>query len=421
MYRRHLIGLAFAVAALAVPVSAFLPPAPRPAAAQAQTSFPLTVVDDSGVSATFAAPPRRIVSLSPGHTETVYALGAADRLVAVDTYSDYPAEAAAIPTRLTTFPTPSVETIVALQPDLVLSLVERDDVANQIRAQGIPVLKLFPPTYDATVQDILLLGRVLDRADAAEGIAANMQGRRDAVVRAIDGATRPTVFYEMDASDPARPFAAGPRGYYGELVDLAGGENIFADLPGDFGQVSAESVIARNPQLVILADAYSPYNPQTPGLVAQRPGWDAVAAVQTGAVYAIHADLFSRPGPRLADGLESLAYLFHPDRFANAGGAHLVGSAGSFPFCQAGQTPEFTFGFQALAATLGTTMGEPVECAHVDVANGDTYQQTTKGLAIYRQTWNLPLFASGGDHWALTADGLAQWSGESLDPPTAQP
>src|SRR5436190_23908515 len=87
-------------------------------AVSAQTGFPLTVTDDSGVQSTFAAPPRRIVSLNPGHTETVFALGAGDRLVAVDSFANYPAEAERIQPRLETFPTVSVETVGSLKPDL---------------------------------------------------------------------------------------------------------------------------------------------------------------------------------------------------------------------------------------------------------------------------------------------------------------
>ncbi len=383
-----------------------------PRAALAQSSYPLTVVDDAGASVTFQAPPQRIVSLTPGHTETVYALGAGDRLVAVDTYSDYPAEARAVPVRLTTYPAPSIETIVGLQPDLVLTLVEKDDVLDQLRQQGIPVLKLFPRDFDATVSSIEKLGQVLDANAQAAAIAADMRARRDAVEQAIDGAQAPSVLYEMDASDPTKPFVAGPAGFYGQLVALAGGNNIFADLPGDFGQVGAESVIARNPDLIILADAYSPYNAQTPAMLAGRPGWDAVSAVRGNAIYAVNADLFSRPGPRLIDGLESLAYLFHPDRFAASDGPRLATSPGSYPFCSPNETPRYSHGFLDLASALGATMGDPVECPHADVRSGDTYQQTAKGLAVYRRATNTPSFSSGGEHWALTASGLQAWSGD---------
>jgi iron complex transport system substrate-binding protein len=383
--------------------------------ATAQASYPVTLTDDAGMQTTFHAPPQRIVSLNPGHTETVFALGAGDRLVAVDSFSNYPAEAQLIQPRLVTFPTLSVETVIALKPDLVLALVESDDVLGQIRAQGVPVLKLLPKDFETTTREIASLGRVLGNPQRGDDLAAEMLARRDAVVQAIADAPRPRVFYEMDASDPTKPFAAGPNGFYGQLVDLAGGSNIFADLPGDFGQVSAESVVARDPELIVLADSYLPYNPQTPGMVAARPGWDQVTAVRNGAIYAVQEELFASAAPRLADGLEALAYLLHPDRFTSSGGPRSRPTA-HLPYCAADQAAAFSLGFAALSDALGVTMGQPTECAHADVSNGDTYQQTTKGLAIYQRADNTPLFVSGTSRWVLTADGLIEQSTAPVAP-----
>jgi iron complex transport system substrate-binding protein len=382
--------------------------ASSPVHAQSGAYQPVTVPDDSGVQTTFVAPPRRIVSLNTGHTETVFALDAGDRLVAVDSYSNYPAEAQQVRPRLTTYPTVSIETIVSLKPDLVLALVEKDDVLSQLRQQGLPVLKLFPKDFQTTTQEIAMLGRALGVPERGASIAADMRARRDATTQAVADAPRPKLFYEMDASDQTKPFAAGPNGFYGQLVDLAGAANIYADLPGDVAQVSAESVVARDPDLIVLADAYSPYNPQTPAMVGARPGWSDITAVKNGAVSAVQEELFASPSPRLADGLEALAYLVHPDRFAASGGPHLSPSAGVQPYCSPGQTPAFSFGFAALSEAIGTSMGDPTECAHADVASGDLYQQTTKGLAIYDRADNTPIFASSVNRWALTADGLVQ-------------
>ena len=246
-----------------------------PAIAVAQSAAQTVVVtDDSGAQTSFAAPPQRIVSLNTGHTETVFALGAGDRLVAVDSYSNYPSAAQQAQPRLNTYPTVSIETIVSLRPDLVLALVEKDDVLDQLRQQGVPVLKLFPRDFETTTQEIATLGRVLGVAERGQSIAAEMRARRDNVLEAVADAPRPKLFYEMDASDQTKPFAAGPNGFYGQLVDLAGAANIYADVPGDFAQVSAESVVARDPDLIELADAYSPFNPQTPASTC--PPWMAL-------------------------------------------------------------------------------------------------------------------------------------------------
>jgi iron complex transport system substrate-binding protein len=291
-----------------------------PASVQAQASgsgFPLTITDDSGTTATFDAPPQRVVSLNPGLTEITFALGHGDNLVAVDSFSDYPDDAKAIQPRLTTYPNPSVETLVALKPDVVLSLAESDATLAQIRGQGIPVLKFLPRDYDATVDLIRTLSRLFGSPEAGDAVATDMQTRRDAVVAAVADAPRPRVLEELDASEPDKPFVAGPNGYYGQLIDLAGGANIFGDLPGDVGQVGAESIIARDPEIIILTDADLPFNPQTPAMVAARPGWNTTTAVRNQAIYPVDAALYSTPGPRLAQGLEELARLLHPDRFAD--------------------------------------------------------------------------------------------------------
>jgi iron complex transport system substrate-binding protein len=303
-----------------------------PAAAQQElssTDFPLTITDDAGVSSTFAAPPQRIVSLSPGLTEITFALGHGDQLVAVDSYSDFPAEAKNIQPRLNTYPSPSIETIVSLKPDVVLSLADRDEDLALIRRQGIPVLKLFPKDFDAAVGAIQTLGHLYGSPDAGDAVATDMLSRRDAVLAAVADAPRPRVYEELDASEPDKPFVAGPNGFYGQLIDLAGGANVFGDLPGDVGQVGAETIVQRDPEIIVLTDADLPFNPQTPEMVAARPGWAAITAVRNAAIYAVPAELYSTPGPRLVQGLEDLARLLHPDRFPSAavGAPALVASA----------------------------------------------------------------------------------------------
>jgi iron complex transport system substrate-binding protein len=299
-----------------------LPDGGNIAHAQSQTGdFPLTITDDFGTTVTFATPPQRVVSLNPGLTEITFALGHGDVLVGVDAYSDYPAEAKDIQPRLNTYPDPSVETIVSLNPDLVLSLVDPDQDLAQMRQQGVPVLKFFPKDFDATVETIRTLGRLYGSPDAGEAVATDMLSRRDAVVTEVADVPRPRVYEELDATEPDKPFVAGPNGFYGQLIDLAGGTNIFGDLPGDVGQVGAESVIQRDPEVIILTDADLPFNPQTPAMVAARPGWNTITAVRRGAIYGVPAELYSSIGPRLVEGLEHLARILHPDVVPAAAGA----------------------------------------------------------------------------------------------------
>jgi hypothetical protein len=91
------------------------------------------------------------------------------------------------------------------------------------------------------------------------------------------------------------------------------------------------------------------------------------------------------------------------------------------PFCLPDQTPVFLFGFKALAEELGDRMGQPIECEHGDRNTGDSLQRTTRGLAVYRQCTNTPMFSAGETHWALTASGVVEWSGPRPDPPVPLP
>jgi iron complex transport system substrate-binding protein len=274
----------------------------------------VTVIDDAGRKVTFDRAPERIISLSPGHTETLYALGLGDRLVVADQYSTYPAEAKP-KAKLNTYPNPNVEEIVSLKPDLILVLVEGDEFIKQMDARHIPVLKLFPSTVDGTFRDIALIGQVTGTTSSATSIVNAMKEKQAAIVARTKDAPRPRILYELDASEPTKPWVAGTGGFYGALVPLAGGKNVFDDISLPASQVSAEQVIARDPEIILLADANSPYNAQTPVMVAARPGWSKIAAVRTKKILPVDADAITRPGPRLIDGLEQMAKLIHPELF----------------------------------------------------------------------------------------------------------
>ncbi len=316
---------ASAVAPTAPPATpTIIPPSPTPAPTSPTTapaarptvaaSFPITVIDDAGRSVTFDRPPQRIISLSPGHTETLYALGVGDHVVLTDTYSDYPPENKP-KAKLNTFPKPNVEEIVSLKPDLVVVLVEGNEFIQQMDAQHIKVLKIFPKTFDDTLRDIDLLGKVTGTEPRAQQITANMRERAAAIIEKTKNAPRPRVLYELDASDPTKPFVAGAGGFFGDLVPLAGGKNVFDDVKQSSAQVSSEQIIARDPEIILLADANVPYNPQTPAMVRARPGWGQITAVREGRIFPVNGDILTRPSPRLVDGLEEMAKLIHPELF----------------------------------------------------------------------------------------------------------
>jgi iron complex transport system substrate-binding protein len=135
------------------------------------------------------------------------------------------------------------------------------------------------------------------------------------VKRRVSGAPRVSVVYELDATDPSRPFVAGGGAIYHEVIRMAGGDNLFAEQQKPTVQVSAEQIIARNPEVLLLGDTASPVLPQSPELVRKRTGWSRIQAVRTGRIYGVLSDRITRPGPRLAEGLEEIARQLHPDCF----------------------------------------------------------------------------------------------------------
>lgn len=311
--RRSLLGILLG-SLVAASCGAATPLAPSPAPSASPAAYPVSVTDAAGRTLTFAAPPQRIVSFNPGHTETLYALGAGDRVIVTDKFSDFPAENQA-KAKLTTYPKPNIEEILSLKPDLLLVLTEGDDFLRQMDDRGIPTLKLFPKTFEATLAEIELVGRVVGASERARTITADMRGRAEAVKARTKSATAVRVFYELDGSDPTKPFAAGSSGFFGDLVPLAGGVNVFGDLARPSGQVSTEQVVARDPEVIVLGDSDLPYEPQSPAMVRARPGWTQIGAVTSGRVYALSHTLLERSGPRLIDGLEALAKLLHPELF----------------------------------------------------------------------------------------------------------
>lgn len=274
---------------------------------------PLIVVDDAGRSVTLDGPPKRIMTLTPGNTEILFALGAEDRIVAVDQWSNFPPAAKA---KLRVAPLhPSLEQIVSFSPDLILSTHGGAEPLLPLERQGIQVMIFAPRTLDDIYRNILLMGRIVDAEARAEGLVRAMRQRVTAVAAKVRDAPRPKVFIEFDGSDPSRPFTAGPGSFIDLLVRLAGGANVAARSRTAWPQFSLEELIRADPDLIILSDALAPMNPQTPELVARRPGWSHLRAVRRGTIFPIDSDLISRPGPRVVEGLELLARLLHPDRF----------------------------------------------------------------------------------------------------------
>ena len=271
------------------------------------TDYPYTVTDDLNREVTLESEPQRIVAMIPSHTETVCALGACERLLGVDEFSNYPDEVTDLPILGSAF-SPNVEEIVALEPDLVL-VDESSDLAASLDQLGIPTYAGTAQTYDEVFEKFTVLGELLNLEAEAEQLSANVQAEVNGIASLVADAPAPSVYYEIDAT----PYSVGPESFIGVLVSKAGGENIVTADMGEFPQLDPEFVVAAAPEAIILSSAASGESLDT---LAERPGWASLPAVGEARVLELSSeqgDAASRPGPRLGEAVRLFASFLHPD------------------------------------------------------------------------------------------------------------
>jgi iron complex transport system substrate-binding protein len=301
------LALVVSVAALALLAGS----APWAASTSASdVAFPLTVIDDEGTEVAIDSEPQRIISLSPANTEIAFALGAGERLVGRTDWDDFPAEAVEL-TPVASFTGVNMEQVVALEPDLVLAagnfFTPPDDI-ERMRELGYPVVVIYAPDVPAVMADIELIGNAIGAGDEAAALTAQMATQFEAIgeaVAAIDA--RPRVFYQV-GSEP-EIFAPAPGSFVADMVTLAGGDPITTADAAAWA-IPLEELIVADPEVIILGDANYGICPAD---VAARPGWEGMTAVVNGHVRAVDDVPVTRPGPRLMQGLASLARAIHPD------------------------------------------------------------------------------------------------------------
>jgi iron complex transport system substrate-binding protein len=251
----------------------------------------LQVVDDRGVTVTLAQPPARVVTLLPSLTEIVCELGACERLVGVDNYSNWPVAVRKL-THVGGLEDANIETIVSLRPDLVLLSVSSRALAR-LEGLGIKVVALEPKTL-ADVQRVL--GKVGQALGVAGGPAAwqRIDAGVDAAARSLPPALRGTkVYFEVNSG----PYAASESSFIGEMLTRIGAANVVPGSLGPFPKLNPEFVVRADPQLIMISDR----NFQA---LKDRPGWDRIRAIRDDRVCVFtpgQGDVLVRPGPRMAE------------------------------------------------------------------------------------------------------------------------
>ncbi|MDB5045304.1 MAG: transporter substrate-binding protein [Deinococcus sp.] len=273
-------------------------------ASASATTYPISITDDLGRKVTLKAEPKRVISVLPSTTETLCAIGACDKLVGIDDYSDFPQQVTKLP-KVGGLYNPNIEAIVALKPDVVI-VSQYGKLAEPLTQAGITVIAINPETYDEVFSKTLLLGRLVNREAQAKALVLKMRqdiARIEILTKNV--VKKPTAYYEIDPT----PYSIGPNSFMGVLLTKAGARNIIPASMGDFPKVDPEFIVKANPQLILGVDAKT---------VAARAGWNTTAAVKSGRVLSLPAGLdtiLSRPGPRLPAALRGLAKLVHPELF----------------------------------------------------------------------------------------------------------
>lgn len=295
--RRFLLGLS-TVLVLALVLTACQPVQQIPAE-------PRVFIDDLGRTVTIEGIPERIISLAPSNTEILFALGLGDNVIGVTDWCNYPPEALD-KEKVGAYDTPDIETLLALSPDLILAAHGLSmETVGTLEDLGLTVFGIMSTDLDDLMDDIRTVGTITGKEAEADELTSDMAARIQAVVEETEHLEhRPKTFYVI-WNDPL--FTVGTETFIHELIEKAGGENIFAALTG-YPIVSVEEVLARDPEVIITSVWCYDW-----ALNATELG--GINATQAERIYAVDDDLVQRPAPRIVQGLEWLAHFIHPAIF----------------------------------------------------------------------------------------------------------
>jgi len=273
-----------------------------------QTGF--TVIDDYGRVVTAPKNPQRIISLAPGCTEIIFAVGLGTRVIGVDDYSNYP-EAAKNITKIGSYLNPNLEVIVSLEPDLILaSDMTSKEYITSLEEKKLTVFVLAPKAIQGIIRDVRLVGIIGNKTREADNLTNSLEQRINAITSKTSNSSlyRPKVYVEYYSY-----WTYGPGSFGNDLISMAGGKNISATTATAYSEITNEFVVASDPELIVFTVGL--HTSTTIKDIKSRTGWDKVGAVQNNKIYTIDDDIISRAGPRIVDALEQLAKLIHPDLF----------------------------------------------------------------------------------------------------------
>jgi iron complex transport system substrate-binding protein len=276
----------------------------------------LTIVAAAAtIAAQKSSRPSRIISLIPAMTEMLFAMGAGDQVVAVSSFDKYPPQVQHL-ARVGALLDPDVEKILSLKPDLVLLYGSQVDLDAQLARAGIPRFGYRHGGLADIFTTIKTLGDRVGRAAEAQALVGEIESAMNQIRARVKGRPRPRTLVVLGRETGALRgmYVSGGTGFVHDIVDVAGGENVFADVARESLQATTEMVLARRPEVIVELIA-APISPEN--AAARRADWkplSAVPAVKSGRVYTIVDERTVVPGPRIAEGAKLISGALHADR-----------------------------------------------------------------------------------------------------------
>lgn len=275
------------------------------------TPYEVVGIDDLGREVRFNHPPQRIVSLDPSITEILFALGLNNEVVGVTDYCDYPEEARS-KSKVGGYLDPNIEATALLEPELVVTTLKTDTprLIQQLENFGIKVFVLDPQKIEDILENISSLAKLTYQEERAKQLVGTFKERLHEVKRKVDGISRPGVFLEM-GEDPF--ISVGPGSFANDLIEIAGGRNVASQSSSRYSRYTLEEILLADPEVIIICSMV----PDDPCLAQKRwwKRWTNMSAVRNGRIYVVEANLITRPGPRMIEGLMEIAKVIHPEIF----------------------------------------------------------------------------------------------------------
>lgn len=277
----------------------------------------LTVKTESTPSVEKVVNPQRIISLAPNITETLFALGLADKVVAVSDYCDFPAVVNALP-KVGGLMNPNLEAIIALQADLVILSAKQHRTIKQLQHLKIPTLAVHNTTLLDIKETITAIGRSTARQQQAKTLLNALENKINFIDKKIKPLSRPTVMISLGNSTSNEQintvYIAGQNDFYNDLITLAGGTNVYKDTRLNVPSLSVEGIIQLNPDIII--DIYPEDDDHNADLQQVLQRWQSlkhINAVKNNRIYIVEESYATIPGPRIILLLDQFARLIHPE------------------------------------------------------------------------------------------------------------